>query len=61
MQLPSCPWSYTGGNFERRSTDEGRDDVDGNGNIDSQDYGLAYSNSIVGANIINPFSYQKKK
>jgi len=35
-------------------------DVDGNGNIDSQDYGLAYSNSITGANVINPFSYQKK-
>jgi len=36
-------------------------DIDGNGNIDSQDYGLAYSNSLIGANIINPFSYQKKK
>ena len=36
-------------------------DVDGNGNIDSQDYGLAYSNSLIGANVINPFSYQKKK
>jgi len=35
-------------------------DVDGNGNIDSQDYGLAYSNALIGANIINPFSYQKK-
>jgi len=36
-------------------------DVDGNGNIDSQDYGLAYSNALIGANVINPFSYQKKK
>jgi len=34
-------------------------DVDGNGNIDSQDYGLAYSNALIGANVINPFSYQK--
>jgi len=36
-------------------------DVDGNGNIDSQDYGLAYSNALLGANIINPFSYLNKK
>jgi len=36
-------------------------DIDGNGNIDSQDYGLAYSNSLIGANVINPFSYKKKK
>ena len=36
-------------------------DVDGNGNIDSQDYGLAYSNALIGANVINPFSYMKKK
>jgi len=34
-------------------------DIDGNGNIDSQDYGLAYSNALIGANVINPFSYQK--
>jgi len=36
-------------------------DIDGNGNIDSQDYGLSYNNANLGANIINPFSYQKKK
>ena len=36
-------------------------DIDGNGNIDSQDYGLVYSNALIGANLINPFSYQKKK
>ena len=36
-------------------------DIDGNGNLDSQDYGLAYNNANLGANIINPFSYLKKK
>ncbi|MEI6820575.1 MAG: hypothetical protein WCL51_01475 [Bacteroidota bacterium] len=36
-------------------------DIDGNGNLDSQDYGLAYNNANIGANIINPFSYLKKK
>ena len=36
-------------------------DIDGNGNIDSQDYGLAYNNANLGANIITPFSYLNKK
>ena len=36
-------------------------DLDGNGNIDSQDYGLAYMNGMIGANVINPFSYLMKK
>ena len=36
-------------------------DIDGNGNLDSQDYGLSYNNANIGANIINPFSYLKKK
>ena len=36
-------------------------DIDGNGNVDSLDYGLVYSNELLGANTINPFSYQKKK
>jgi len=36
-------------------------DIDGNGNLDSQDYGLSYNNANTGANIINPFSYLKKK
>ena len=36
-------------------------DIDGNGNLDSQDYGLSYNNANLGANVINPFSYLKKK
>jgi len=36
-------------------------DIDGNGNIDSQDNDLAYSDALIGANVINPFSYKKKK
>ena len=36
-------------------------DIDGNGNIDSQDYGLQFNNANLGANIINPFSYIDKK